>query len=239
MKLQSASMVTLSVGKKSQIKASVVGKKALYTGFSYSSSDKKVVSVSKAGKITAVGAGMADVTVKTKAVNKKGKSYSKKVVVYVPGDDAPQGTAVPAPTGSSTVIVSGAATTAPNVSSTPGNTSQPADNTPQPGTTTQPPTLQDEINQIVPPPDTQLVAATFGVQDGNELRTWYVSNRNYTETMSLMVFGYPMSTSKNVQDALHTIVTAKNMASYIRVDGERVMHVSDDQGVCAAKNLAT
>jgi len=83
LKLSSPSNVTFSsVGKTSQIKASVNPSKRIMTKrLSYVSSNKKVAAVSKSGRITAKGPGKAVITVSTS--REAGRVYQKKIQVYV------------------------------------------------------------------------------------------------------------------------------------------------------------
>lgn len=88
----------LQAGQTAQIKASLSGKPTCKT-IVYTSSDNKVATVSSKGLVTAVAAGNATVTVKSKVKGNKGKILQKTFAVTVTGK--PQGsgsTNTPAPT---------------------------------------------------------------------------------------------------------------------------------------------
>ena len=217
-KLQSASSVTLSMGQSSQIQAAVIGKNPLDSGFTYVSSNPSIAKVSKTGKITSVGAGLTEITVKTKAVNAKGKSYSAKVNVYVPSD-APKATLAPSITGNSKVV-SG---TAAGVSfSAEQNLS-----------------LTKAVEQVPSPEQNQLVAGTFVVSENNAVYTVYLLNHNYSGKMQLSVFGYPLSSSKTVTEALRIISSVENTSTYIFHEGKKVLDLTDQSGNCSVQDLAT
>lgn len=215
MNLLSASSVTLSLDGTSQIKAKVTGKNPLYTDFIYTSGNKNIAKVSKKGKITAVSSGLTEITVATRGYNKKKKTYSRKVTVYVQSDDrAPEPTAVPLPSGDSTVIFDG------NTGTASGSN------------------LQTAISQLPAPADNQLMVGSFVVQSGQSQYTLYFLNRNYTGKMQLSVFGYPLSSSRKVAETLDEIVSVGNTAMYIQSEGERVLLVSDQKGNCAVERLS-
>ncbi len=234
-KLKSASSVTLSIDGKSQIRASVKGKQPLYSGFTYKSSDTDVAEVSAKGELTAMGGGLAEITVQSLATNKKGKKYQQKVTVYVQDTaPAPVPTQIPAPASDGAVVVAMELPTAA---------------TPAPGTQTPAPvqtpsgvgnTISNVIPQIPVPSSDQLTAATLVVKDAaGNLQTLYFLNREYTGTMQLELFGYSLSSGAKVPDALRRIIELGKAGKYMRDQGVRVLHVSTDYGKCAVKNLAT
>lgn len=237
-KLKSASSVTLSIDGKSRIRASVKGKQPLYSGFTYTTSDPDIAAVSAKGELTAMGGGLAEITVQSQATNKKGKRYQLKVMVYVQDTAAaPVPTQIPAPASDGAVVVA--------VELPVAATSAPGTQTPTaPAPVQTPPaaggTISNVIPQIPKPSPDQLTAATLVVKDSaGNMQTLYFLNREYAGTMQMELFGYPFSSGAKVTDALKKIIDLGKAGKYVRNQGTRVLHVSTDYGKCAVKNLAT
>lgn len=88
----------LQAGQTAQIKASLSGKPTCKT-IVYTSSDSKVATVNSKGLVTAVAAGNATITVKSKVKGNKGKVLQKTFAVTVTGNSQGSGgTNTPAPT---------------------------------------------------------------------------------------------------------------------------------------------
>lgn len=83
LKLNSAKNVVLQEGKSTKIDVSVSPSKVLTKELTYKSSNPEIATVSEAGEITGVKQGLTEITVKTKAKNKKGKKLVQKISVYV------------------------------------------------------------------------------------------------------------------------------------------------------------
>ncbi len=83
LKLNSAQNVILKEGKSTKIKISVSPSKVLTKEVTYKSANPEIATVNSSGKITAVKQGLTEITVKTKAKNKKGKKLVQKISVYV------------------------------------------------------------------------------------------------------------------------------------------------------------
>ncbi len=234
-KLNSASMVTLSKGGTSKILAKVSGKKVLYKTILYTCADKSKVTVSKTGKITAIASGLTTITAKTKAVNKNGKSYSKKITVYVQEDDST--TVVTAPPANSVVITD---TANPTASATVSNTSNPASTSnpdASPTATAKAYTIQDAVDAIQTPADTVLSAATICVQNGSSYNTLYFLNKNYTGTVSLSFFGKNYSTTRNIVTSFNSLLTSSVKKYYRDSNNVRILYITDNYGSCSATNM--
>ncbi len=228
MKLQTANMVTLEAGKTSQIKATVIGKKALYSQFKYSSQNKDIVTVNSKGVLTGKSVGLTSVKVTSKATKKNGKKVSATVNVCV--TQTVSVSAVPAPSGNSSVIVP-SATVSPGSSQNPAESAIPGPSVPTPSPSNSS-TLQDVVNQIPVPDNKTLVASTLVVSNGTSTNTLYFINRNFSGTMALSIYGHPLSSSRLVSDALHQIV-ATQYAGVIRDENKvKVLHLSDENGKC-------
>ncbi len=89
----SISASTLQAGKTAQITASLSGKPTCKT-IVYSSSDKKVATVSSKGLVKAVAAGKATITAKSKVKGSKGKVLQKSFAITVTGSSQGGGTTV-------------------------------------------------------------------------------------------------------------------------------------------------
>lgn len=131
--------VTLEVGKTFKLKVKKVTPKKASKAVSYKSNKKKIAKVSKKGKITAVAAGSAKITVTSKK-NKKAKA-TVKVTVTKAGSNTPQGSAAPSavPTGAvsgttapTAAPTGNAATNTPRASRSPRPSAVPSTPTPEP-----------------------------------------------------------------------------------------------------------
>ena len=96
----------LQVGKTAQITASLSGKPTCKT-IVYSSSDKKVATVSSKGLVRAVAAGKATITVKSKVKGSKGKVLQKTFAITVTGSTQGGTGTTPKPSASPTPSTSG------------------------------------------------------------------------------------------------------------------------------------
>lgn len=136
----------LQAGQTAQIKASLSGNPTCKT-IVYSSSDSKVATVNSKGLVTAVAAGNATITVKSKVKGNKGKILQKTFAVTVTGNSQGSGgTNTPAPTAGTSAspdVPTGTQSPSPDVTPSSEPTAKP---TPRPDPTATPlPTPTPEV----------------------------------------------------------------------------------------------
>ncbi len=108
---------TLQAGQTAQVKASLTGNPTTKT-MVYTSTDQKVATVNSKGLVTAVAAGRAVITVKSKVKGNKGKILQKAFTVTVTGgSQGPGNVNSPAPTGGSSEAPSTTPPASPDVPS--------------------------------------------------------------------------------------------------------------------------
>lgn len=187
--LTSASHVVLKAGETSKIRANVVPKTADGT-LTYKSLDEAIVKVNKAGKISAVDAGLTYIDVITKGKTQKGKKLKKRVLVYV----SDKTVELPKPViPEKTDLVLKDNTVVENN----------PDEVPVPAPTSKPTQTLEQAIAAIPTPDARtLLAASFVITSGEKTSTIYFLNRAYEGDVSLSVDGVLLQGSGKVTSLL-------------------------------------
>ncbi|MCR5202299.1 MAG: Ig-like domain-containing protein [Lachnospiraceae bacterium] len=212
--LSSANVVSLEQDGYSQISAKVNGTKVLYTGFTYKTSDEKIVTVSSSGQLHGLSQGEAAVTVTTKACNKKGVKFSAVVNVYVSGTKV-KVDQVDMPKSSATVTEIYTEGKAETVDVK----------------------LKACMEVLGTNSTGSVLKARLLVKDNNKTYTVYLLDKSYTGTIGLNIYGTDLYSSRTLSDLISLITKSKN-ASYTKTDasGNKLLYLEDNLGNARVSN---